>query len=119
VRDAFVILNTKMVSTSTRMLDDYEVMQCIDSALDKFGPGIKYTVYWRMVVLNQAPSEGIIANPEGFATALKSIFGNSAKQIEQAIIDEIKSRVGNEYSNSLPTLISEVRREKLLVSNVL
>jgi hypothetical protein len=100
------------------MLDDYELMQCIDAGLNKFGPGIKYTVYWRMVVLNQSPNEGIIANPEGFVTALKSIFGKSAKQIEQAITDEIKSLVGEDHSDSLPELIDQVRRERLLVQSV-
>ena len=103
------------------MLDDYEIMQCIDTGLDRFGRGIKYTVYWRMVVLNESPSEGIISNPKGFLTALKSIFGNSAKQIEQAIIDEINTLVGeedNQQSESLPELISQVRRERLLVQSV-
>lgn len=100
------------------MLDDYEVVQCIDSALDKFGPGIKYTVYWRMVVLNQAPNEGIISNPEGFVEALKSIFGKSAEQIEQAITEEIRSRVGSDYSDSLPTLISQVRRERMVIQSM-
>lgn len=97
------------------MLDDFELMQCIDAGLNKFGPGIKYTVYWRMVVLNQAPSEGIIANPEGFVVALKSIFGNSARQIEQAISDEIKERAGLGCSESLPQLVSLVRKERMLV----
>ena len=106
-------MNTK------KMLDDYELMQCIDSGLEKFGPGIKYTVYWRMVVLNQAPSEGIIANPEGFVSALKSIFGNSAKQIEQSINDEIISRVGDDYAaGSFPELISQVRKERLVVQSM-
>jgi hypothetical protein len=99
------------------MLDDYELMQCIDSGLNKFGPGIKYTVYWRMVVLNQSPSQGIIANPEGFVAALKSIFGKSAKQIEQAIVDEIKCQVGDNQSNSLPELVSQIRRERLLIQS--
>jgi hypothetical protein len=101
-----------------RMLDDYELMQCIDSGLEKFGPGIKYTVYWRMVVLNQAPNEGIIANPQGFVDALKSIFGKSAKQIEIAITDEIKSRAGENYSDSLPEIISQVRRDRVLLQAV-
>jgi hypothetical protein len=104
------------------MLDDYELMRCIDAGLDKFGRGIKYTVYWRMVVLNESPSEGIISNPKGFVTALKSIFGNSAKQIEQAIIDEIKNTVGRDShltdTESLPELINEVRRERLLVQSI-
>jgi hypothetical protein len=111
-----------MNSTTTKMLDDYELMQCIDAGLDKFGRGIKYTVYWRMVVLNESPSEGIISNPKGFVTALKSIFGNSAKQIEQAIIDEIKNTVGGDShlteTESLPELINEVRREILLVQSI-
>jgi hypothetical protein len=105
---------------SKKMLDDYELMQCIDGGLDKFGRGIKYTVYWRMVVLNESPSEGIISNPEGFVSALKSIFGKSAKQIEQAIIDEINALAGekNEQFHSLPELISQVRRERLLVQSM-
>jgi hypothetical protein len=109
-------------TSSNKMLDDYELMQCVDAGLDKFGRGIKYTVYWRMVVLNESPSEGIISNPKGFVTALKSIFGNSAKQIEQAIIDEIKSHIGENSTHvetdSLPELLSHVRREKLLVQSV-
>jgi hypothetical protein len=102
---------------SSNMLDDYELMQCIDAALAKFGPGIKYTVYWRMVVLNESPSEGIIANPKGFVSALKSIFGNSAQQIEQAITDEIKALVGEAQTDSLADLIGQVRRERLLVQS--
>ena len=101
-----------------KSLNDYELMQCIGSGLDKFGPEIKYTVYWRMVALNQAPREGIIPNPKGFMSALKSIFGNIAKQIEQAIADEIKNRVGDYYADSLPDLISQVRKERLLIQTV-
>ncbi len=109
------------MNSKKKMLDDYELMQCIDAGLDRFGRGIKYTVYWRMVVLNESPSEGIISNPKGFLIALKSIFGNSAKQIEQAIIDEINTLVGeedNQQTASLPELISQVRRERLLVQSV-
>jgi hypothetical protein len=111
-----------MNSTEKKMLDDYELMQCIDTGMDKFGRGIKYTVYWRMVVLGESPSEGIISNPKGFVSALKSIFGNSAKQIEQAIIDEIRVRIGEKasegQSESLPELINLVRRERLLVQSI-
>lgn len=108
------------MNSKKKMLDDYELMQCVDTGLDRFGRGIKYTVYWRMVVLNESPSEGIISNPKGFVNALKSIFGNGAKQIEQAIIDEINTLVGEEDNqiDSLPELLSQVRRERLLVQSV-
>jgi hypothetical protein len=108
-----------MNSISKKMLDDYELMRCIDDGLDKFGRGIKFTVYWRMVVLNESPSEGIISNPQGFVAALKSIFGNSAKQIEAAIVDEIRNAYGKDSivveTESLVELLSQVRRERLLV----
>ncbi len=119
IQFALIRLRRSNVAMSKKeALDDYELIQCIDGALNKFGPGIKYTVYWRMVVLNQSPREGILGNPQAFVEALKSIFGKSAKQIEQAIADEIKSVVGDNHADSLPELISQVRKEKLLVQSM-
>ncbi|HZW58214.1 MAG TPA: hypothetical protein VFF30_18140 [Nitrososphaerales archaeon] len=74
-------------------LDTYDLLDCIDRGLGRVGPATRYKVYWRMVVQRSAPSEGIIANPEAFVAALRSMFGNGAEQVEMAIVSEIAERV--------------------------
>ncbi len=104
------------MSRISRPLGDYELMECIERGLNRFGPGIKYAVMWRMVVLGDAPKEGILINPDAFVTALKSIFGNSAELMEQAIVDEVKARLNSpEYYeiNNLADMVSAVRKQNL------
>lgn len=97
-------------------LDDYELMDCVEKGLNRFGPGVKYAVMWRMVVLKEAPKEGIPAKPEAFHAALQSIFGQGSTRIEDAIIEEIRSRTGDHFLeiNNLVDLLRCVRRESLL-----
>jgi hypothetical protein len=96
-------------------LDDYELMDCIETGLNRFGPGIKYAVMWRMVVLKESPKEGIPAKPEAFHAALQSIFGQGSKRIEDAIIEEIRLRIGDHFLeiNDLVDLLKSIRRESL------
>lgn len=98
-----------------RALSDYEMMECIEEGLNKFGSSIKYAVMWRMVVLGDSPREGILAKPEAFVSALHSIFGNSAKSIEQEVITQIKSRADPEYYDieGLAELVRALRRQNL------
>ena len=95
-------------------LSDYELMECIERGLNRFGPAVKYTVMWRMVVLGKAPKQGILVNPSAFREALKSIFGSSSNLIELAVVDEIKGRAGPDYSeiNNLEELIVSIRKER-------
>jgi hypothetical protein len=96
-------------------LDDYELMDCIENGLNRFGTGIKYAVMWRMVVLKESPKEGITAKPEVFHAALQSIFGTASERIEDAIIEEIRLRTGDRFLpiNNLVDLLKSVRRESL------
>lgn len=57
-------------------LNDYDLMECIEAGLNRFGRAIKYSVMWRMIVLGDAPKEGILVKPEAFIAALQSIFGH-------------------------------------------
>lgn len=100
-----------------KSLDNYELMECIEKGLDRFGSSIKYAVMWRMVVLKQAPREGITEKPEAFRSALQSIFGQSSNRIEEAIVEEIVSKIGNDYPGivDLVELINAVRKQSLLV----
>ncbi len=86
---------------SDRKLDDYELIECIDDGLSLFGQSIKYTVYWRLVILHDVPRGGILENPEAFVRCLEDLFSQGAKSIESAICTKIKQRF------SLPELESE------------
>jgi hypothetical protein len=106
--------------TQNSPLTDYDLMDCIEEGLNKFGPGIKYTVMWRMVVMGDSPKDGILANPQGFINALQSIFGHSAKLIEQEVVDRIKAHVGPEYTNinDLAYLVNALRRENSIFETI-
>jgi hypothetical protein len=104
---------------NVKALDDYEIMESIDAALDKFGPSIKYAVYWNLVVQNNSPKEGICSNPSAFVVALQSIFGKSAAELEKAICQEIRSRAGRGSSAShFPELVAQVRAQRMLVRSL-
>jgi hypothetical protein len=98
-----------------RPLNDYDLMECIEKGLGKFGSGIKYAIMWRMVVLGDSPKEGILVNPQAFVSALQSAFGYSAKIIEQEVVDEIKARADPEFSeiDTLIDLINALRRQSI------
>jgi hypothetical protein len=103
------------------LLSDYELMECIERGLAKFGSNVKYAVIWRMVVLGDSPKEGILAKPQAFVSALKSIFGSSAKIIEWEVLDQIKERIHPEYSEvqDFVLLVSMLRREQNLRESLL
>ncbi len=94
-------------------MDDYEIMECIDEGLNLFGPNIKYTVYWRMTILNNLPREGILVNPEAFVKGLQSIFGPGAALIETEIVRRMREKFDMEdlKSENLPEAIRHVRKQ--------
>ena len=100
----------------SRPLNDYDLMECIEKGLSKFGPGIKYTIMWRMVVLGDSPKEGILVKPQAFVSALESAFGHSAKIIEQEVVDQIKARADPEYSEieGITELVTALRKQSVL-----
>jgi hypothetical protein len=72
---------------------------------------------WRMVIVGESPKEGILVNFKGFLAALQSIFGPSAKVIEQSILVEVKALAEcEEFSemHDLADLLNEIRRRNIL-----
>jgi hypothetical protein len=98
-------------------LDEYALIECIDEGLDLFGPSLRYTVYWRMIVLHNTPREGILANPAPFVEGLRDVFGAGAEQIEIAIVEKIKERFGMKdfKSENLVEIIENTRKQIALV----
>ena len=88
-------------------------MECIDDGLNLFGPNIRYTVYWRMTILNNMPRDGILVNPEAFTKGIESIFGSGAKQIEAVIVEKIREKfaIENPEIASLPEAIRYARKQ--------
>jgi hypothetical protein len=111
----YIMRETNRTPRRSRAMSDYEIMECIEQGLSKFGSSIKYAVMWRMVVLGDSPREGILANPEAFVSALQSIFGNSAKFVEQEVITQIKSKADSKYCDveGFAELIRALRRQNL------
>jgi hypothetical protein len=111
----YTAIETNKMPLIADSLNDYDLMECIEEGLDKFGPGIKYSVMWRMVVQGDSPKEGILVNPKAFLSALRSIFGHSAKVIEVEILGRIKARAKPEYSavEDLSELIIALRHQHL------
>ena len=94
-------------------MDDFELMECVDEGLNLFGSNIRYTIYWRMTILNNIPREGILVNPEAFVRGIESIFGAGASRIEAAIVDKIKRRFDLQTleTTSFPELIHQIRMQ--------
>jgi hypothetical protein len=100
-------------------LDDFEIMDCIDAGLNRFGPGIKYAVYWTSVVMSNSKTDGILTHPENFVAALQKIFGKSATQIETTICREIQVKAGPAFNAStLPTLIAQIRAQRMMIHSL-
>jgi len=50
------------------------------------------------VRFGDGPKEGILVNPEPFGAAFKSISAYSFEFVEETILNEIKTRYGQEFS---------------------
>ena len=88
-------------------------MECIDDGLKLFGPSVRHTVYWRLVVLHEIPRGGILDNPDAFVECLRVMFGAAARSVEIEILGRIKERFNLQYleSESLPEVIRLARKE--------
>jgi len=79
---------------------NYEILQCVTKGLDAFGPSVKQTVYWQLLVVYNLKPSDIVNFPETFVKALENMFGAGAVAIERAITLEFKSNF--QVKSSLP-----------------
>jgi len=72
-------------------MEMYDLLQCVDRALDKFGSNTKQATYWALMTKEGISSDRIVANPEALSRILLDIFGDDgSKIVERAIVKEIK-----------------------------
>jgi hypothetical protein len=83
----------------------YDLLQCVDRALDKFGSNTKQATYWTLMTKEGISSERIVSNPEALYRILAEIFGeDGSKIVEKAIVKEIKKTFDLENPSSYYTL---------------
>ena len=72
-------------------MEMYDLLQCIERALDKFGSNAKQATYWALMTKEGVSWENIVANPNPLMRVLSEIFGaEGSKLVEREIIKEIK-----------------------------
>jgi hypothetical protein len=72
-------------------MEDYDLLKCVDKALDKFGTSVKQTIYWKITILHGSLQNAIVENPSIFIGVLHDIFRDSSIGVERSIIEEIRS----------------------------
>jgi hypothetical protein len=86
-------------------MEMYDLLQCVDRALDKFGSNTKQATYWTLMTKEGISSDRIVQNPDAFSGILAEIFGEEgSKIVEKAIIKEIKKTFSLENPSSYYTL---------------
>ncbi|MDG6994301.1 MAG: hypothetical protein JRN52_00140 [Nitrososphaerota archaeon] len=69
---------------------EYEIVQCVDRGLSVYGPSIKRTVYWQMLILYNLKMDDIATNALAFSNSLEKILGSGgAVMAERAIANEL------------------------------
>jgi hypothetical protein len=72
-------------------MEMYDLLQCLDRALDTFGSNTKRATYWAFTSKEGISSDNILAKPEAFVASIKDVFGeNGSKLVERAVVREIK-----------------------------
>ena len=56
-------------------MEMYDLLQCIERALDKFGSNAKQATYWALMTKEGVSWENILTNPDPLMRVLSEIFG--------------------------------------------
>jgi len=72
-------------------METYDLLQCIDRALDGFGSSAKQAVYLNLSIRKGIPYESIVNDPLAFTLTLQEVFDESSKVVKRAIAREITS----------------------------
>jgi hypothetical protein len=73
-------------------MEMYDILHCVDRALDTFGSNAKQSVYWNFTSKEGISSDSILSKPQAFVNTIREVFGpNGSKLVERAVVREIKS----------------------------
>ena|ERR1700730_2187001 len=84
----------------------YDLLQCIERALDKFGSNAKQATYWALMTKDGVSWENILTNPDPLMRVLSEIFGaEGSSLVERQIVKEIKKDFSLENSASTYSIV--------------
>ena len=94
-------------------MEEYDLIRCIDKALDQFGSSVKNAIFWRMSILHKSNTSEVISDPAVLTGVIEEMFSDSAPEIEKSIIDEIRKvfDLSFEETSSLAVAVSAARQQ--------
>ncbi len=100
-------------------MEMYDLLQCVDRALDQFGSNAKQSMYWALMAKEGVSSETIATKPEAFVRTLREVFGaEGSKVVERTIIEEIKDTFDLEKPSSSYTILEALDIAKRSITEV-
>ncbi|MDG6994305.1 MAG: hypothetical protein JRN52_00160 [Nitrososphaerota archaeon] len=94
-------------------MEEYDILRCIDRALDAFGSSVKNAIFWRMSTLHNSASSEVISDPAVFVGVVEEICNGSSFQVEASIIKEIRQvfDLPVEKTRSLATALNAAKQQ--------
>lgn len=90
-------------------MEEYDLIECIDRGLDRFGSSVKNSIFLKLSFIHNSDSSEIIQDPFVFKSVIEEIFGQGAGEIETSIICEIKKAfqlAADETKNMVSAIIA-------------
>jgi len=76
-------------------METYDLIQCVDRALDEYGTSAKQAFYLTLSLKKSAPFEEVVLNDPGLLVqVLRDVFDDSSEIVKRSIISEIKQVFG-------------------------
>ncbi len=99
-------------------MEEYDLLQCIDKALDGFGSSAKNAIFWRMTMFHNSGRSEVISDPRIFVDVMEETFGRGAPSIEMAIIYELSMKfiLSVKGARSLVDAINEAKKQVIMTS---
>ena len=94
-------------------MEEYDLLQCIDKALDSFGSLVKNAIFLKLTMQHNSGRSEVLSDPNMFAKDINETFGSSARGIEMAIIGELKKKfsVSSKGARSLVDAMADARKQ--------
>jgi hypothetical protein len=91
------------------MLEDCDLLQCVELGLEAFGTNMKQATYSVLGTDAEAFPTKILRDPEALEDALKIVFGSGYVFAERSIVREVKKKFELDYPASSYTVSGAIK----------
>jgi hypothetical protein len=99
------------------MMEEYDLLQCIDKGLEPFGSNVKQSIFWKMSILHNYSRSEVIENPELLTNVIRETLSDSSIAVEESITNEIRQKFTIPYKES-ESLVDVIRSAKRQVIDI-